>query len=126
MIKQSGFSLIEVMVAMVIFGVVSASMAPVFMNHLKFNTAMEVRSGAYAAAQQVLDDLRSQDPSSMPSSGSSAATSVPAGDRIYSVVTSYCLQASYCASANIRHLKVEVSYKGNLVYSVETVFTKLH
>lgn len=125
MSRQAGFTLLEVLVSMVIMGVVLASMVPAFLSHVKVNTRTEVRSGAIAAAQQILDDMRSQDPATFPSTGSDPIEVVDAGSRSYDVTVSYCTNATYCPSDETKHIRVEVEYMGEMVYAVETVFTQL-
>ena len=120
----AGFTLLEVMVAMLLFLVVSATMASTFVSHLKHNTDTEVRSGAVALAQRRMDELRLQDPPTMPTSGTTAVTQ-SAGGRDYSVSTTYCENASLCATANNRHLTVRVSYENSVVFQTETVYTRL-
>lgn len=123
--KDKAFTLLEVMVAMMILGLVAAGMAPVFINHLKTNTRAELKTESIAVAQQVLDELRSQDPTNFPMSGSDAPILVDGGSRSYTVIVSYCKVTSYCASANTRHIEVAVRYMGSTIYEVETVYTKL-
>jgi prepilin-type N-terminal cleavage/methylation domain-containing protein len=122
---ERAFTLLEVLVSLLIFSVVSSSLSAVFINHLKQNSRGEIRSGAIAVAQQVLDDARSQDPASLPSTGSSSAQTISGGQRNYQVVQHYCLNSAYCPTTNTRHIKVEVSYLGTIIYAVETVYTQL-
>lgn len=118
-----GFSLVEVMVSVALFSVVSALMAPSFIYHLKTNSRAEVKNGAIAATQQRLDTLRSSDPTSLPSSGSDTQN-VAVGERTFSVKTYYCQTAAWCTTSS-RHLKIEVSYRNTFVYSAETIFSQL-
>ncbi len=123
--SSRGFTLLEVLVSICIMGVVLASMVPAFHSHIKVNNRMEIRSGAMAAAQQILDDMRSQDPAGFPSSGSDPIEYVTAGERTFDVTVSYCTNVSYCPSDTTKHIRVEVDYLGEMVYAVETVFTQL-
>lgn len=120
-----GFTLAEVMVSFAIFAMLVTGIIPAFSSLVQRNSAMEVRSGAMNAAQIVLDRLRLQDPGSLPSSGTSAAETVSVDGRDFSVTTSYCVNSAFCASANNRHLTVRVRYKGEQLFDVETVFTRL-
>lgn len=120
---ERGFSMIEVVMSMGLMSIVLSGMATVYIDQLHHNTHTELRTGAINAAEQRLDDLRQQDPASLPNSGSSTAT-IDAGKRSYSVVTTYCAPATYC-SANSRYIDIKASYNGQLLYEVETVFTKL-
>ncbi len=123
--QESGFTLLEVMAAMLVFGLVLGGMAPVFGSVLKRNSDMEIRGGSIAAAQQVLDTLRLTDPNLLPSSGSSPTQTITIDGRDYLVTTTFCLEASFCSSANTRHITVGVTYKGEATFAVETVFTQL-
>ena len=122
--QNAAFTLIEVMVAMAIFAIASALMAPAFVMHLKINTASEEKNGAIAAAEQVLDDLRFQDPASLPTSGQSVEQQITAGERIYQAVIYYCQRQAYCSSRS-RHLKTQISRNGHVIYATETVYTRL-
>lgn len=123
--SEKGFTLLEVFVALGVFLSVAGAMAPSFVFHLKQNTQNTWRTGAIAAAQGVLDDLRIQDPSTFPTSGSDPVQEVQIGTRAFQVTTSYCTVSAYCPSTETRHIEVEVEYRGKTLYTVETVFTKL-
>jgi type II secretion system protein I len=125
MMTQRGFTLLEVLVAMTIFSLAAIGMAQAFTSHLKANTASEVRSQATNAAQQVLDQLRTIDPATLPSSGNSSAQAVTVDRRNYSVVVQYCAETSLCPSSSTKHLRARVSYRNSEVYRVDTVFTQL-
>lgn len=122
--KQQAFTLLEVMVSLVIFLLVSAGMATSYIGHLKRNTDTETDSEALAAAQRVLDVLRLQSISSLPNSGTSTQT-ISIGQRDFSVSTSYCVVNTYCNTSNNRHIRVAVYYKNNKAYEVDTVYTRL-
>ena len=124
MMDEKGFSLLEVLASILIFGTVLATMAPAFVNHIRVNHKTELRDAAIAAAQRHLDGIRIEDPTTLPSSGTVTSTIV-AGTRTFDVETTYCQQASYCVSPNNRHLAVAISFRGDSLYEVETVFTKL-
>ncbi len=122
--QTRGIGLIEVLVAIAILAVVLAAVVPSFLFYLRTNTKSETRTQAVAAAQVVLEDLRLQDPTLLPSSGSTTRSVTIAG-RSFNVVTTFCPTGSTLCSANARHVRVEVLYKGKKVYEVETVYTKL-
>lgn len=122
--SERGLTLVEALVAMAIMGIVLAGVTPLFMTYLNANTLNEERSGAMAAAQQVLERLRAQDPADLPSSGTSAAQALTIGGRTYQATTRYCVTAAYCDTAS-RHVVVEVTYRGTRIFQAETVFTQL-
>ena len=117
-----GFTLLEVLLALGMLGIVMVVVIPAFFAYLEANTRNEIRSGAVAAAQQVMETLRQQDPASLPSSGSSAIELVNVGAREFEAVTQYCVESGFC-NATSRHLMVEVSFGGAIVYTVESVFS---
>jgi len=120
----TGFSLIEVLIALGIFGIVASSVALGFINFLRFNTNAEVRTGAVTVAQQTIEAYRYADPTSLPSSGTTS-TALTMDGRSYDIDTTFCANPAFCATANNRHISVEVRYRGELQYSVETVYTQL-
>lgn len=122
--KEKGFTLIEVIIAMTILGVGLAAMAPLFLAHLQINNRSELRNGAVLVAQQTLDTLRLQNPITMPTSGSTTPQSVTMGGRTYKVITTYCVFTNYCNSGS-RHIRVEVQFRGKTLYTVDTVYTQL-
>lgn len=123
--QNKGFTLIEVMATTLIFSVISASMASAFVSHLKLNTRNEIRSGAVAAAQRVLDDYRLINPTTLPLSGSTAAVDLTIGSRTYQATTSFCVNTAFCATGNSRQLTVVIRYRGQALYEAETVYTLL-
>ncbi len=122
---QRGFTILEVLVSLSIFSIASVAIAKSFTNHLAFNKQAERRSGAITAVQQVLDGLRVLDPSTLPTTGTSAAQNVTVGNKTYAVTTQYCRITSYCSSANVRFLTVKAKYRGTDQYTVDTIYSQL-
>lgn len=123
-VAEGGFTLFEVLIAFTLFSLVAGVMAPTFVSQLKFTHSAEVRTGAYAAGAQVLDDLRVQNPETMPTTGTDATRTVVAGKHTFEVTVSYCPVTTYC-TARSRQITAAVSYNNQEVYSVTTVFTRL-
>jgi type II secretory pathway pseudopilin PulG len=123
-VNERGFTLVEAVFALGILATVILGVVPTFQALLDANTFGEVRSNGVAAAQQVLEALRQQRPSTFPLSGSSAVQSVYVGDFEYEVVAHYCTRSTFCTTST-RHIVLEVTYGGDEVYDVETVFTEL-
>ncbi len=121
--SQSGFSLVEVLVALGIFAVVTAIMAPSFLYQLSTNTKAELKNGAIAVTQQVLDGIRPIEVASLPTSGFTTQN-ISAGDRNFSVKTLYCVNPSWCGTSS-RHIMIEVYYRNNKIYGTETIFSQL-
>jgi prepilin-type N-terminal cleavage/methylation domain-containing protein len=123
--SENGFTLLEVMAAMLIFGLILGGMAPVFSRLVKRNTQMEIRGGAIAAAERVLDSIRLEDPSTLPASGSDAVRTITIDNRDFAVTATYCADATFCSSSNSRHISVDVTHNGDRTFEVQTVFTQL-
>lgn len=122
---ERGFTLLEVMVSLFIFSVVLGGMAPAFVSHMKQNTDSEIRTAAIAASQQVLDGIRLQDITALPTSGAAAPQTITIDGKPFSVVVRYCVDTAYCSVTSTRHLTIETSYRGERKFETETVFTQL-
>jgi prepilin-type N-terminal cleavage/methylation domain-containing protein len=120
---QKGFSLIEVLVSLVIIMTVSTGVFHSLLSNLKHTRDTFYRTQAMHAAHEYLDIVRMQDPLSIQSSGSATST-IEVGNRTFQIVATFCGNADYCG-LNTRHIAVEVLYKGESRFSVETVYTKL-
>jgi general secretion pathway protein I len=124
-VSERGFTLLEALIAMAILGIALAGLVPSFQAFMDANSLSEERSNAVAAAQEVMEGLRRADPASLPTSGTSAAQVVTVGAHEYEIFASYCIESSWCSTA-ARHVIVEVHFGGQRVYTVESVFTRLH
>jgi prepilin-type N-terminal cleavage/methylation domain-containing protein len=123
--RSDGFTLVEVLVTIALFGIVAMGLAGGFIMQIRSNTQSALRVQAIAAAQQVLDRLRTEDPSTFPATGSSAPENVTLDGKTFSVTVSYCQVTSFCIATTTRHLRAVVSYKNRKVYEVDTVFSQL-
>lgn len=122
--NSRGFTLVESLLAVALMGLALAGLMPSFMTYTDTNTLSEQRSAAVLAGQQVLEQLRRQDPRTLPSSGSSSPANVVIGARTFQTVNRYCVVPTLCGTES-RHVLVEVSHDGQQVYSLETVYTRL-
>lgn len=122
--NERGFSLIEVMLAVALVGTVILGILPAFVVCKDTNTRNELRFGAAAAAQSVMEAHRRVDPATLPTSGSSPLQVINVGARDYEVVTQYCVETALC-DQQTRHLVIEVGFGTDTILTVETVFTKL-
>lgn len=122
--SEKGFSLVESLCAMGVLSIALLGVVPTFHVLMQVDTLSEQRSNAVAAAQQVMEGLRQQLPSTLPSSGASAVQYISVGKRDYAVRALYCTKSAYCTT-DTRHIVLEVSYGGKNVYIVETVYTRL-
>ena len=123
--NEEAFTLVEVLFAILMLSILIVGTIPVFQSLSKRNTAMEVRAGGMGAAQQVLDRLRQQDPPLMPTTGSDPVEDLTINNRTYQLTTSYCADTSLCTSINNRHLHISVDYRGEQIFEIETVYTRL-
>ena len=98
---------------------------PAFQTYVDANALSEEHSNALAAGQTVMEGLRQVRPATLPKTGSSATQTVNAGEHDYEVVAHYCRQPKYCSTTS-RHIVVEVSFSGETIYELETVYTRLN
>jgi type II secretory pathway pseudopilin PulG len=122
--RTGGFGIAEAIVAVAIFAIVIASVAPVLMTLVGTNHRNEQRAEASYAAQRVLDELRQRDFPNWPASG--ATGTVNTGQTVYEYELTYCTNGNdqFCRT-NVRQARVEISYQGDLLYDVEVVYTDL-
>lgn len=138
---DKGFTLVEAIAGLVIFLVVATFMMPMFANQRLSSINNEIKTGAIAVSQQVLDELRQVDIVSLKPSAttpyvpSDRSAVLASGDDVvsksvmgkpYKATISYCPDGAtdiYCNS-NARHIKVQVSYNAQVIYTVETVYTR--
>ena len=78
--NERGFSLVEVMLAVALVGTVLLGVLPALMVCKDTNTRNELRSGAAAAAQSVIEAHRKADPETLPATGSTALQVITVGD----------------------------------------------
>ena len=123
--SELGFTLMEVMVALLIFSVSALAIAKVFSSNIAFNTQNEQLTGAILAANQVLDLLRVGDVTNLPATGTDAVRNITIGTRSYQVTVSYCNPNTYCTSNNIRFIHVVTQLHVTTRYAVDTIFAQL-
>jgi len=122
--NEGGFSMMEVMVALGVFGIVAGGMTPGFASLLKYNTSSELKTQAMGAAQKTMDNYRLQDMSTLPISGSTTQTYTVDG-KTFQITIRFCQNPAYCITDTIRHISTEVSYNGKLQFKAETIFSQL-
>ena len=123
---QKGFTLLDVLIALIISSIAALSLAHAFTTHLDFNSLNERRSTAILAAQHLLDDIRASDITTLPSSGTEIREVEIFGKK-FNVTVSYCKNSTHCTSKDVREIHCEVRQQkdGELLYEVDTVFVKL-
>lgn len=138
--KNSGFSILEMLVALVILGIALVSILPVFINYASVNRRTEIRAEAVSVAEGVMDGLRQRNfgqwnafKTTTERDGVKVATG-EANDatddgRTYAVAIDWCdsdLGLTLCDnSGQQQHVRVAVSFGGQQQYSVTTVFTNI-
>lgn len=141
--QNNGFTLVETIAGMVIFLVASTAIIPIFMTYKLSIIKNDNRVGAVAIAQQVMDNLRSIDVTTLRDPnvntlGTSTSLPVAAGGasldslsykgKTYSATITYCETASYC-DTNSKHIKVKVYPNGDTtvapIFELETVYARL-
>ena len=120
-----GFTLLEVMISLLVFSLVMAGMGPAFIAQLHHNTESEIRTESIAAAQILLDQLRLESPSSLPTTGAGSPQEILVGTRTYTATAYFCETSTYCLTANNRHITVRVDYKDEQIFETQTVYTQL-
>jgi len=124
----NGFSLIEAVAALSLLSIISLSFFGSIILLARQATENEIRGGAIQAGQRVLDELRLEDPESLPSaSGASVDYEVAIAGRKhpFMVDVHFCEDPSLCEVKTTRQIEIEVLYQGVKRFSAETVFTRL-
>lgn len=142
---DAGLTLVEALAALVIFMTVLGFMIPLFANQRLDTINNEIKTGAVALSQEILDQVRQAPINTLPPIppslsatttdlplllGQTTATSVGTITKMgksYNATIFYCPDTPtdiYCNS-NARHIKVQVSYNDKIIYTVETVYTQL-
>ena len=121
--EQSGSTLVEALIALLILTAALVSMFGAMSSFLMLNNRSQLRSNAAFAARARMEDLRFTDPETMPTTGTQSAT-VTVGTHNFAVVTEYCATTTYCNDST-RHVVVTIQEHGKDVFETETVFTQL-
>lgn len=124
--RTRGFSLLEVLTSLTIFAIAGTAFASSMMMNQGYNRLSKERTAAQFAVDQVIDDLRVQDPTTLPTHGSDPVRHVTVGTQTFDVYVTYCSLGSYCSSSStVRTIHCEAMLKGVSRYVVDTVFAQL-
>jgi type II secretory pathway pseudopilin PulG len=145
--RETGITLVETMVSLLIFLAVLAGIVPAYMSYRLKSIQNPVRIGAVSVSQQILDEIRQvRDVNTLPNDGLVKITTAPsprntdltnlaAYNKNYSAQLIYCEtvpvdKSNYC-SLNARYIHVLIfqrfsngTVSTNPVYEVSTVYTK--
>jgi type II secretory pathway pseudopilin PulG len=145
--RETGITLVETMVSLLIFLAVLAGIVPAYMTYRLQSIRNPVRIGAVSVSQQILDEIRQvRDVNTLPNDGLVKTTTAPsprntdltnltAYGKNYSAQLIYCEtipvdKSNYC-SLNARYIHVLIfqrfsngTVSTNPVYEVSTVYTK--
>jgi type II secretory pathway pseudopilin PulG len=145
--RETGITLVETMVSLLIFLAVLAGIVPAYMTYRLQSIRNPVRIGAVSVSQQILDEIRQvRDVNTLPNDGLVKTTTAPAPrntdltdltayGKNYSAQLIYCEtvpvdKSNYC-SLNARYIHVLIfqrfsngTVSTNPVYEVSTVYTK--
>jgi Tfp pilus assembly protein PilV len=138
---SQGLTLVETMVALLIFLATLAGVVPVYMSYRLQTLKNPVRTGAVAVSQQIMDKLRQSEIDKLPSSGveeSTSSTGIKLTDiaaydnKKFNAKIYYCEKpAAALCDAKSRHIRVAVfqafsngTVGDSPVYEVSSIFTK--
>lgn len=119
-----GLTLVEVLVAIALLGILMAAILPVFTGNMMSNQVSESRTQANLAISTVFDQMRSQSIAALPQSGSQVKETVVNG-QAYKVNITYCRVSTYC-SATSRMITAEVKNGAKVIGNAETIFTEVY
>jgi prepilin-type N-terminal cleavage/methylation domain-containing protein len=120
--KNSGFSLIEVMVALTVLGVVFSLLIPMFISFSSINRRSEQRTVANNVARQTLELLRNSPILTMQSSGSVIKNQTSDGHSLV-ITTSFCPTGTTQCNTTSKAIKVEVKENDQVLTTINTVFS---
>jgi prepilin-type N-terminal cleavage/methylation domain-containing protein len=130
--EAQGFTLLEVMVSLIILLAIVGGVMPVFLSYHLSTINNDIKTGAIALSQQILDELR-QEKNVDAWATTGTVTTTPGGTAIGSMSHSgktYNAQITYCANTTFcndttRQVVLEIRHNNRTIYTVETIYTKL-
>ena len=126
-LRSSGFTLVEILFSLGLFATLSLALTTTSAVFMRINSDNDIRSGAIQVASIVIDQLRSTNPSTLPTVGAQELRDVTISGRPspFNVTITYCARPELCTGVESRHLRVRVAYKGRDRFSTDTVITQL-
>jgi prepilin-type N-terminal cleavage/methylation domain-containing protein len=117
-----GFTLIEVLLAIIVIAIVFSVTIPVFVSFAGINRLSEQRTVANNAVRQSLELLRNVSISTMPTSGNVVQNQTLDGHALV-ITTYYCPVTTAPCNATSKNIKVEVKENDKLLTRISTVFS---
>lgn len=129
--NQNGFTFIELMISVLIFGIVASGMTGSLIQNRPLNEFSAVKANGSLFAQERLEHYRSLDIASIPSTGS-ATTSVTQDGTTYTIKASFCptnlnkcsITTSPCTLSNnarLRQVAIEVNDGSKNLVCISTI-----
>lgn len=122
--RESGLTLVEVLVATLLMAFALTALLSGFSTFTTINTHNEMRSEAIQAARSVMDAWRGMRATELPDADEVKIEKVSVGSRVYQVRTRFCSVPAFCSDES-RHVVVEVLLEGRRIYGVESVYSTL-
>ena len=122
--NEKGFTMLEVLVSLTIFAIISTGLAQAYVVQLRSNTGSEIRAQGVQAVQRALDQLRTQDITALPTSGTGSAENIVVDGKTFAVTVTYCPIATYCSTSQ-RSVRARATFRNKIIYEVDTVFAQL-
>ncbi|MBB6098243.1 type IV pilus modification protein PilV [Deinobacterium chartae] len=119
--RSQGFTLIEVLIALTVFGIAMMAIIPMFVSNMQMNSDSELRTQGAHLAQDYIEALRLKDPGAL----AAETKTVNVGSRTFRIESEYCTKSSLCGSGS-KHILVKVRHNNEIVFQTETVFTQLN
>lgn len=127
---NQGFTLLEAMVSLLVLFAIMAGLIPVFMSWRLTTINNNIKTGAIAISQQILDELRQEKDVSGWDNSNTALDVKPSGESLASIDyggKSYSASLTYCAAGhcdtNTRDVTLRVNYNNDTIYTIQTVYT---
>ena len=127
--QDQGFTLMEAMVSLLVLFAIMAGLVPTFMSYRLNTINNDIKTGAIALSQQILDELRQdENVDTWPDTGT--LTTLPSGTAIDSLTysgRSYNAQLTYCSDSarcndSTRQVTIEISHNDSSIYTIESVY----
>lgn len=136
--KVRGFTLVETAVALVVLAAMLSTFLPLFGTYRAATIRSDIRLGALAVTQRVMDELRHADVRNLPTSGTfenlppapdgtgESTSSMVYKGKTYRVAITYCDPKRDC-TVNARRIRVRTYLRNNPdpLFQLETVYTEL-